>query len=213
METLCRLSYWGEQATRIHAMAPSPGSVRVVAMTPEHADDVLRIYQAGIDSGDATFEPAAPSWPEFDAKFRPEARFVALSPDRSVLGWVALSSVSSRRVYAGVAEVSVYVSRCRRTRRRASTVGCGYRGERGRRHLDAASRHFPRERREPGSACEGGLPHGRRTRANGTPRGQVAGRRPARTPQPQRRVGTREPNHEHLRTAVQKLTPGSWSSI
>jgi L-amino acid N-acyltransferase YncA len=110
METLCRLSYWGEQATRIHAMASSPASVRVVAMTPEHADDVLRIYEAGIDSGDATFEPAAPSWPEFDAKFRPEVRFVALSPDGSVLGWVALSSVSSRRVYAGVAEVSVYVS-------------------------------------------------------------------------------------------------------
>ena len=91
-------------------MASSPASVRVIAMTPEHADDVLRIYQAGIDSGDATFEPAAPGWAEFDAKFLPEVRLVALSPDGSVLGWVALSSVSSRRVYAGVAEVSVYVA-------------------------------------------------------------------------------------------------------
>jgi L-amino acid N-acyltransferase YncA len=110
METLCRLSYWGEQATRIHAMTLPPAGAHVVAMTPEHADGVLRIYQAGIDSGDATFETQAPSWPQFDAKFRPDGRFVALTQDGSVLGWVALSPVSSRRVYAGVAEVSVYVS-------------------------------------------------------------------------------------------------------
>jgi L-amino acid N-acyltransferase YncA len=109
METLCRLSYWGEQATRIHAGRMPPAAL-IAPMTAAHASDILRIYQAGIDSKNATFETIAPSWNEFDARFRPDVRFVALSPVASVLGWVAVSPVSARQVYAGVAEVSVYVS-------------------------------------------------------------------------------------------------------
>jgi L-amino acid N-acyltransferase YncA len=79
-------------------------------MIEAHAAAVLRIYQAGIDSGNATFETVAPSWNDFDTRFRPDVRFVALSSAESVLGWVALSPVSARRAYAGVAEVSVYVA-------------------------------------------------------------------------------------------------------
>jgi L-amino acid N-acyltransferase YncA len=108
METLCRLSYWGEQATRIHA-GRMPPAVFIAPMTAAHASDILRIYQACIDSENATFETIAPGWSEFDARFRPDVRFVALSPTASVFGWVAVSPVSARQAYAGVAELSVYV--------------------------------------------------------------------------------------------------------
>ena len=82
----------------------------VVAMVPDHADQVLAVYQAGIDEGDATFETAAPDWSGFDAGRLPEHRWVALDGEAGpVLGWVAVSAVSSRPVYAGVVEHSVYV--------------------------------------------------------------------------------------------------------
>jgi phosphinothricin acetyltransferase len=77
-------------------------------MVPEHADQVLAIYQAGIDEGDATFETAAPSWETFDADKLPEHRLVALSPEGQVLGWAAVTG-SSRSAYAGVVDHSVYV--------------------------------------------------------------------------------------------------------
>ena len=68
-----------------------------------------RIFQQGIDQGTATFETAAPDWETFDAGHRPDCRLVARLDD-AVVGWAALTSVSARRVYAGVAEVSVYVT-------------------------------------------------------------------------------------------------------
>ncbi|MBC6460985.1 N-acetyltransferase family protein [Actinomadura sp. HBU206391] len=77
-------------------------------MLPEHAGDVLEIYQAGVDGGNATFETAAPTWAKFDEGKLRDHRFVALGPE-GALGWAALSPVSGRCVYAGVAEVSVYV--------------------------------------------------------------------------------------------------------
>jgi phosphinothricin acetyltransferase len=69
---------------------------------------VRAVYLEGIASGDATFEREAPSWELWDASHLQEARLVARVSGR-VAGWAALSRVSSRRVYAGVAEVSVYV--------------------------------------------------------------------------------------------------------
>lgn len=79
------------------------------AMTPEHAEQVLAIYRAGIDEGNATFETAAPTWEAFDAAKLPEHRHVALDRDGRILGWVAASPVSDRCAYAGVVEHSVYV--------------------------------------------------------------------------------------------------------
>lgn len=77
-------------------------------MTEAHAAAVLAIYQAGIDEGDATFETEAPAWPEFTAARLAGHRYVArIGAD--VLGWVAVSPVSGRCVYAGVVEHSVYV--------------------------------------------------------------------------------------------------------
>ncbi|MEC4571057.1 GNAT family N-acetyltransferase [Streptomyces virginiae] len=83
--------------------------VRIVPMLPEHAEQVLAIYQAGIDEGNATFETAAPGWTAFDAPKLAEHRFVALDEDKAVVGWVAASAVSDRCAYAGVVEHSVYV--------------------------------------------------------------------------------------------------------
>jgi L-amino acid N-acyltransferase YncA len=73
------------------------------------ASAVLRIYQAGMDGGHASFESVAPSWAAFDASKLPDHRYVAVDDHETVLGWVTVSPVSSRQVYAGVVEHSVYV--------------------------------------------------------------------------------------------------------
>jgi len=77
-------------------------------MTDAHASAVLAIYQAGMDEGNATFETRAPQWDAFSAARLPGHRFVAIVTGQ-VIGWVAASPVSGRRVYAGVVEHSVYV--------------------------------------------------------------------------------------------------------
>ncbi len=88
----------------------STGAARVVVrpMQPTDAPDVLAIYQSGLDAGQASFETTAPDWATFDAGRLPGHRHVALVGER-VVGWVAVSAVSSRPVYAGVVEHSVYV--------------------------------------------------------------------------------------------------------
>jgi phosphinothricin acetyltransferase len=79
-------------------------------MTAADAADVLAIYQAGLDGGQASFEITAPNWPTFDATRLPEHRLVAVDPDGGLLGWIAVTPVSRRPVYAGVVEHSVYVA-------------------------------------------------------------------------------------------------------
>ncbi|MFE1322101.1 GNAT family N-acetyltransferase [Kitasatospora phosalacinea] len=78
-------------------------------MLPEHAEQVLAIYRAGIEEGNATFETEVPAWEVFDAARLPAHRYVALGPGGEVLGWAAVGAVSSRPAYAGVVEHSVYV--------------------------------------------------------------------------------------------------------
>lgn len=79
-------------------------------MRAADAEQVLAIYQAGMDTGDAGFEVAAPDWPAFDAARLPLHRFVAVDDDpERVLGWVAAATVSDRCAYSGVVEHSVYV--------------------------------------------------------------------------------------------------------
>jgi len=72
-------------------------------------DAVAQIYKAGIQTGNATFETNIPSFEEWDQKHLPFGRIVILK-DETLVGWAALSKVSDRCVYEGVAEVSVYVS-------------------------------------------------------------------------------------------------------
>lgn len=82
-------------------------------MRDEDWEQVRAIYLEGIASGHATFERDAPSWEKWDEKHLRECRLVARRnnvDDMRVVGWAALSPVSDRCVYAGVAEVSVYVA-------------------------------------------------------------------------------------------------------
>lgn len=77
-------------------------------MTENHWPAVRAIYESGIATGNATFQTEAPGWEDWDKSHVKHCRLVAVDEDQ-VLGWAALSPVSSRCVYAGVAEVSVYI--------------------------------------------------------------------------------------------------------
>ena len=89
------------------ALSTPTGMIR--PMEPADVSQVLAVYQAGLDTGLASFETTAPSWESFDAAKLPGHRFIAADGNGEVLGWVAVSPVSARRVYAGVVEHSVYV--------------------------------------------------------------------------------------------------------
>jgi phosphinothricin acetyltransferase len=77
-------------------------------MQTSDADAVLRIYGEGIATGTATFETMVPTWDEWDSEHLDECRLVARNGGE-VLGWAALTPVSGRCVYGGVAELGVYV--------------------------------------------------------------------------------------------------------
>ncbi|HTL41031.1 MAG TPA: GNAT family N-acetyltransferase [Pseudolysinimonas sp.] len=83
--------------------------VTIRAMRPGDWPQVERIYREGIATGDATFEPEPPTWQSFDSGKVREPRLVAADEDQ-VIGWAAASPVSSRPVYRGVIEHSVYVA-------------------------------------------------------------------------------------------------------
>jgi L-amino acid N-acyltransferase YncA len=76
---------------------------------------VVEVYRQGIESGDATFETVVPGWSEWDAARHPAARLV-VEDAGTVLGFAAVTPVSSRAVYRGVAEVMVYVAAAARAR-------------------------------------------------------------------------------------------------
>jgi L-amino acid N-acyltransferase YncA len=83
--------------------------MQIKAMLPADWPLVKKIYEEGIATGNATFQTAAPGWEEWDTTHVKNARLVAVE-NKEVLGWAALTAVSGRCVYAGVAEVSVYVT-------------------------------------------------------------------------------------------------------
>lgn len=71
--------------------------------------EIMKIYAEGIATGMATFETSLPSWETWDNAHTAYGR-IAVFENKSMMGWASLSPVSSRCVYGGVAEVSVYVS-------------------------------------------------------------------------------------------------------
>jgi L-amino acid N-acyltransferase YncA len=80
-------------------------------MVSEDWESVRAIYLEGLATGDATFETEAPSREKWDESHLSAPRLVAVSPGEGrVVGWAALTRVSSRAVYSGVAEVTVYVA-------------------------------------------------------------------------------------------------------
>jgi phosphinothricin acetyltransferase len=88
-------------------------AVDIASMGPADWQRVREIYLDGIATGHATFETSAPSWELWDTAHLVFARLVARR-EKEVVGWAALSPVSNRCAYGGVAEVSVYVSSARR---------------------------------------------------------------------------------------------------
>src|SRR5580704_17681007 len=82
--------------------------MEIMAMTPEDWPRVKQIYECGIATGHATFQNAAPDWEEWDKSHIQSCRLVARDGEL-VIGWAALTSVSGRCVYAGVAELSSYI--------------------------------------------------------------------------------------------------------
>ena len=84
-------------------------SIEVVTLRADHWPRVREIYLEGIGGGQATFETSVPTWEDWSAGHHAFARLAA-TLDAEIAGWAALSPVSKRQVYAGVAEVSVYVS-------------------------------------------------------------------------------------------------------
>jgi phosphinothricin acetyltransferase len=78
-------------------------------MQPADWPSVRAIYLEGIATRNATFEQVAPEWEAWNAAHLDAPRLVAQAVDGTVVGWAALSPVSGRCVYAGVAEVSVYI--------------------------------------------------------------------------------------------------------
>jgi phosphinothricin acetyltransferase len=102
------------------------------SMRPQDWESVRAIYLEGIATGEATFETEAPDWERWDANHLSHCRLVTRNSD-GILGWAALSPVSRRAVYAGVAEVSVYVA--------ASARGRGVGGALMRALVEASERH------------------------------------------------------------------------
>lgn len=82
--------------------------ITIEIMTQKDWTEVARIYEVGIATKNATFQTEAPDWDSWNKAHRQDCRFVATVENR-IVGWAALSNVSGRCVYSGVAEVSVYV--------------------------------------------------------------------------------------------------------
>jgi L-amino acid N-acyltransferase YncA len=78
-------------------------------MQPADWPAVEKIYREGIVSGNATFETESPGWEIWNSRHHLHSRLVARD-EKQILGWAALSPASARKVYAGVAEASIYVA-------------------------------------------------------------------------------------------------------
>lgn len=78
-------------------------------LEPQDWPEVREIYIQGIATGDATLETSPPEWEVWNKSHVVELRYVAVSENNEIMGWTALTPVSGRCVYAGVAEVSVYI--------------------------------------------------------------------------------------------------------
>lgn len=81
----------------------------IISVSKEHFPEIAEIYRQGIETGNATFETSVPNWEDWDKSKLKHSRFVAVI-DNIIVGWAALSPVSDRCVYGGVAEVSIYIS-------------------------------------------------------------------------------------------------------
>jgi phosphinothricin acetyltransferase len=84
--------------------------ITIKNMLPQHWTEVSIIYKDGIETGLATFEKETPNWMDWDNNHLKVCRIIAVLNEK-IVGWAALSPVSSRCVYGGIGEVSIYVAR------------------------------------------------------------------------------------------------------
>lgn len=82
--------------------------MEIINLLPEHWETVKKIYEEGIATGNATFQTTTPTWEEWNQAHISIPRLIAIEKDE-IMGWAALTPVSGRCVYAGVAEVSIYI--------------------------------------------------------------------------------------------------------
>jgi L-amino acid N-acyltransferase YncA len=94
-------------------MTADPAMTTIEALRPEHWPGAARVYGEGIATRNATFETAIPTWEAWDASHLADHRLVALR-NGEVVGWAAVSPVSTRCCYGGVVENSVYVAEAAR---------------------------------------------------------------------------------------------------
>ena len=87
-------------------------NLQIIPLDIVHFQQVAKIYQEGLDTGLASFETTVPTWEQFNYKFLKACRLVAIM-DKKVVGWCALSKVSKREVYKGVAEVTLYIAKAK----------------------------------------------------------------------------------------------------
>jgi L-amino acid N-acyltransferase YncA len=179
-------------ASNGRAAVTSPAGVVIRPMEPTDAGQVLAVYQAGLDTGLASFETTAPGWEAFDAAKMPGHRFIAADGDGEVLGWVAVSPVSARRVYAWVVEHSVYVRPDYHRRGIGAALLRALIGS-----TEAAgiwtiqSSIFPEHTASPAAAPAGRVPRRGNQGADRPPSRPVAGHGAHRAAQPHRRDGLR----------------------
>jgi len=133
----------------------------IVPMPPDLWPAVREIYCEVIATGNATLETEVPDWEKWDGSHRKDCRLIALElrdeavaevlvplEGAKVLGWAALSPVSSRRVYSGVSEVSVFVAASARGRGVGSIVARPGEGVGSERNLDSPGGDFSGKRSE-----------------------------------------------------------------
>jgi L-amino acid N-acyltransferase YncA len=84
--------------------------IRIRPLKQTDWNEVRRIYAEGISTGLATFETEVPTWSEWDKSHIKSCRLVAVDVQNQIVGWAALSTVTGRCAYQGVAEVSIYIS-------------------------------------------------------------------------------------------------------
>ncbi|WP_067143931.1 GNAT family N-acetyltransferase [Microtetraspora malaysiensis] len=108
------MTYDADRCDGVHSATLAAG-LKIRPMRSADAEEVLALYQAGLDTGQASFETNVPSWETFDAGKLTHPRYVAVEIETGrVAGWVAASPVSARPVYAGVVEHSIYIRPARR---------------------------------------------------------------------------------------------------
>jgi L-amino acid N-acyltransferase YncA len=83
--------------------------MQILPMLADHWPSVKAIYEDGLETGNASFQTSAPAWEEWNQAHLLHSRLIIII-NNQIAGWAALTPVSGRCVYAGVAEVSIYVA-------------------------------------------------------------------------------------------------------